>query len=356
MKKLDSFFEYKFVKKLFLIVPDNNLLEMKDFIVKFIDIPEFTISVKKKRIDLLMDLFIKYQSITDVFSNYNLYNNSSSTKEKLLIRYGESKVEEYSSSFKSRKRGKVVSRYTIEYWIKKGFSEKDSIEKISEIQKNNSLKRTPDSYKNFSTKTKLSVDYWINLGYNLNEANKLRTPFVDQCKNDLCSYIKKYGIDIGTKKYEDRCLNYKVSMSLNKQNRKSGGYVSKESLKFFVPLYKFCRRLGISKTSIYFGISGSKEYFIRDNTLSFNGGKFYDFCIPSINLIIEYNGSFWHPRTKESWRNPYIDFDSAIISEKYKRELCELRGFNMFEVWSDDNKLDKFTFLCNYITEKYYDR
>ena len=140
-------------------------------------------------------------------------------------------------------------------------------------------------------------------------------------------------------------------MVANISNRKTNGYVSKESLRFFIPLYKFCRRLGLERKDINFGVKGSREFFIKDTSLLYNGGKFYDFTIKSISLIIEYHGTFWHARRPEEWRNPFIDFNESYVNDVYKKQLAEQRGMRYIVVWSDDNKKEATNMLKVIISE-----
>ena len=281
------------------------------------------------------------------------YYSTTSTKDKIRIRYGDQKVEEYENTFSSRKRGKIVSQFSQQYWLDNGYSQQEAVNKISAIQKQNSSNRTKDSYKNFSLKTKISIDHWVNIGYTVEEAEILRNPFLLNCKNDLDSLILKYGDEIGYKKYKARCIKYTKSIKENLSSRRTGGYVSKESLKFFIPLYKFCRKLNIDKNDIYFGISGSREFFIKDKSLPINGGYFYDFCIPKLNIVVEYHGIFWHPKNIDSWRNPFSSFLEAKSKDEVKQLLAEQFGFDYYIVWSDDNKQVKFNELCNIIRLNY---
>jgi hypothetical protein len=143
-----------------------------------------------------------------------------------------------------------------------------------------------------------------------------------------------------------------------RETQKSGGYVSKESLNFFIPLYKFCRRLGIKREQINIGMHGSREFFIRDNLLVKNGGRFYDFTIRNIKFIVEYNGTFWHPRTPQEWKNPWGEYQTVLDSDNYKKKLANDIGMEYIVVWSDDNKKEKMAELQNKISclwKEYYE-
>lgn len=285
----------------------------------------------------------------------NEYENCNSVIRKLEIKYGKEILVEYKEKLKKRPKPKYCQSWDKKYWIyRKGLPEKEAEIEANKIKEKTKLNFiiSENKYRPKSVDCKNSVDYWINLGYSFDEALVLREPFLS--RNDLKSYIIKYGEDEGKIRYEKRVEKYKNSISKNKHLRNSGGYVSKESIRFFVPLYKFCRKLGIPKNHIYFGIKGSREFFIRDKNKEKNEGKFYDFTITyGINVVIEYNGTFWHPREKKEWRNPYFDYEEQLELEKYKKDLCESFGMKYYVIWDDDNKNKKMEFLKSVMLEKW---
>ena len=312
---------------------------------------EFTISKMFRMCESLIDI------ITHNINNHEKlfleYINSRSAKRKLQLRYGDARLLDYTTKLKNRDRPqKPHSIFDYRFWMQRGLSEIDSRKKVTEIQKENVKKRTKHSYKNFSEKIKYSVDYWLKLGYSLEESEILRKPYLDLMKNDLTTLIHKYGEEDGTNLWIKRCEKYKETMSKNLCNRRVAGYVSKESLRFFIPLYKFCRRLGIKRKEIYFGISGSREFFIRDDSLLKNGGKFYDFCIPKLDVIIEYHGTFWHTRKVEEWRNPWMDYDVVDTNDLYKITLAKQRNMEYHIVWSDDDLNSRYNEMCVLIRNK----
>lgn len=190
----------------------------------------------------------------------------------------------------------------------------------------------------------------MNKGYSIEESELLRLPYLAKMKNGLHDLINRYGEIEGQIKHQKRIQKYKDSMNSIISTKKSSGYVSKESLKFFLPLYKHCRKLGFKRNEIYFGISGSREFFIKDmNIKNTNCGAFFDFCIPKIKLIVEYNGTFWHPRNVEDWRNPWIDYNYAMERETYKKNLIKSRNFELIEVWSDNNMQEQLNLILEKI-------
>ena len=51
----------------------------------------------------------------------------------------------------------------------------------------------------------------------------------------------------------------------------------------------------IEDKDYYIGVEKSKEYYINNNGKIF----LYDFAVPKLNLIIEFHGIYFHPRTPE---------------------------------------------------------
>jgi len=96
---------------------------------------------------------------------------------------------------------------TIEYWIEK-FGEELGTSKFEEYKKNqsengrsskdNRLTNNPNSYTEGSIRR---IEYWIKNGYNLEES-KLIVSKVQSRGIDF--YIKKYGIDLGIKKWKEK--------------------------------------------------------------------------------------------------------------------------------------------------------
>lgn len=125
---------------------------------------------------------------------------------------------------------------------------------------------------------------------------------------------------------------------------------SKSSLKVFIPLYKVLRNLGMLRTDINFGISGSKEYFIYDkeNKTIY----FYDFTILSLNLIIEFNGTYWHPKEDNINLNKSINIEDSIKRLKQKIELAKLKGFTIIEIWDDKSEKENLIICLTVLQEK----
>jgi hypothetical protein len=259
-----------------------------------------------------------------------------------------------------------------EYWMERGYSLEESENKIVEYQKDNSKKfiqkmiNNPDMYKDIRDN---QIGFYIKKGYSLEESKNLlkyrqdtkslnffikkygeddgiikynRNIIEMGYKSSRQYYIDKYGYNIGNKKYTDILIKRIVPMSK----------ASKESVKFFTKIYNFLIEKGILKKDIYWGVNDSNEWFINKNKNLF----FYDFTIKSLKIIIEYNGTKYHPNpvkdTKETWMSlNSIEFNMKLIEDELKKSLAVSQGFDYYVVFSNDdlqlkqnqiiNKLDK---------------
>lgn len=146
---------------------------------------------------------------------------------------------------------------------------------------------------------------------------------------------------LADKIYHERCENKSVSL----------GKASKESLDIFVPIRDWLLDKEIKESDILFGIDGSKEICLydKDNKKRY----YYDFCIESLKIIIEYNGETFHPNYQkynmdylnENWEHPYnkkIKPIEVIENDRLKIINAISKGYDIHVLWSsDDNKIDK---------------
>lgn len=190
-----------------------------------------------------------------------------------------------------------------------------------------------------------SYEYYFSKGLTLSEAinERMRKGYI----NSLESYILKYGKDKGIEKFNKRkekwlnTLNSKTEEEKNEILRKklTRGFLfySKVSFDFFTELENSIKDL---KLNIKYG---KNEYFIYDKDL--NIIRFYDFTIPELKFIIEYNGSHCHVNKEKltanefkKWINPYnkSNADETIKYDEVKLNIAKKRGFNLYTVWDTD--------------------
>lgn len=259
-----------------------------------------------------------------------------------------------------------------EYWMERGYNESESIEMVSEYQKENSNKfvnKIIENPENYKGRTWNQLEYWVKNGYSENDSKLIISDKQD--KSSLNYLNSKYGKDLANeiynqsierKKYErtpDFYMEkgYTKSESLNiikYQNKKrvvKFGKSSKESLSVIIPIYNFCIDLGINDDDIYFGYEGKREFFISDIDNFF----MYDFTIKELKIIIEYNGVKFHPNPnwkedlKLNWKCVYsgMSYTEKYNFDKYKNNIAILNGFKVFTIFSDENKdefIDKMKF------------
>lgn len=69
------------------------------------------------------------------------------------------------------------------------------------------------------------------------------------------------------------------------------------------------------------------------------GYKFYDFIIPGTNILIEFDGDYWHCNPKKFPNGPEDRAQkNAIVNDLYKDKLAASNGFNLIRVWESDFK------------------
>jgi hypothetical protein len=112
------------------------------------------------------------------------------------------------------------------------------------------------------------------------------------------------------------------------------GRASKESLKIFIPLYKWLRKKGYKREDIMMGVNGSCELSLIQN----NKVVCYDFTIIPLNIIIEFNGVKFHARTLTD----HVIRGSAeksIKSDEFKKMVAENNDYSLLTIWSDEFNL-----------------
>ena len=252
-----------------------------------------------------------------------------------------------------------------EYWLEKGFNQEESLSKVNEYQKENSIKRDIKIINNpelYNSKYPTQIEYWKLKGLSTSEAKEKVSKIQDT--RSLISYIKREGEEIGTIKYNNYLKEVAYTSSRRYYTDKYGEEIgnkryseilekritpmsksSKEAFYFFLPIYRFLRKKGVSISDIYWGVGKSNEWFINFESNLF----FYDFTIPSLNIIIEYNGIKFHPNpqwdedVKENWKSLYsnINYEEKLIFDNLKRETAIKKGFEVISIYSDYNLIIK---------------
>ena len=85
-------------------------------------------------------------------------------------------------------------------------------------------------------------------------------------------------------------------------------------------------------------------------------GKIFDIFLPTLNLVIEYNGDYWHCNPKKYEPNYFHQVKNKTAKElweydKNKIDLIKEYGYNLEVVWESDYNTDKS--IINKIIKKY---
>ena len=352
------------------VVHIATLCSFNDTIIDFYN-EYYTIPSSKRKARCKLNYILYYGKAEGIkrWLEYNK-NNNISYKKKLILKYGETEGIKRWLEYKQILSEKQKERYKnttinekrkyscrcIEYWLSKGYSVDDAKEVISKMQSKSSLKRhekmTPVDYRKNNP---MCEEYWLSKGYSVDESMIMKQPYLDNFIMTKDNFIRLH--DNGEQKWNDMISKRKKSMkSYISNNHAMFGVASKESLRYFIPLYRKIRtKYNIDRKDIYFGVKGSMEYFIGHGKSYY---YMYDFTISSKRIIIEYNNLRWHPHpikmNVDEWNNWNIHGMNAQNKYDYDRIKIETainHGFDVLVIWSCDSKEYNFNKIEGFINE-----
>lgn len=212
-----------------------------------------------------------------------------------------------------------------------GYCGEDAKEKISNLAKTMSEKR---SINGNSTTT---IEYYIKRGASTEEAKSALKK--RQQTFNLKKLQDKYGLEEGLRIWKDRQTRWQYTLNLKTDEEKSeinrkklyrNGKVSKTEEKFVSML-----RESVSELETQFIIK-------KDETHNY----LYDVKVG--NIIIEFNGSFWHANPQKYKETDIINFPgNKNISAKdiwardfHKISAAENLGYKVITIWDLDFKED----------------
>lgn len=212
----------------------------------------------------------------------------------------------------------------IEYWIKKGFSLEESKLKVFEHQSKMAKKRkySDDRYPN-------QIKYWILKGFTEDDAKIKVSEYQNRFSLRICKekYGEKKGEEIFCKRQEKWLKSYKKSNFSN---------ISQE---LFWGIYDNLENK--NKFEIYFATlkNGKKTNDKTNNEYVLSIGKSFikpDFFVKNKNKIIEFDGNYYHREIPENAKRDAIrdkrimknGYDVFHINEydyhKYKKDVIQL--------------------------------
>lgn len=188
----------------------------------------------------------------------------------------------------------------------KDFVKYDGIENIEEHISNFAKSAIKDRISD------TTIQYYINKGYSIDESEELLKERQTTFSLEKC--IEKYGDENGYKRWIDRQEKW-----LNNYQRVNYSRISQE---MFIAIYKELLNVGFFD-KIYFARL-DKNNNIHENKNNYEYrlklNKSYilpDFFIPSLNLILEFDGTYYHRETTEN-KEREIRRDENIIESRYK--------------------------------------
>lgn len=279
---------------------------------------------------------------------------------------------------------KSCNTLSYKFWVFKGYSEDEAKNKIRITQANNTAKKlakyTKEEARKFNHRTK---EYYIVKGYSENEAKTIISESQKTFTLEKC--IDRHGVMEGYKSWRIRQIEWqntlqnKSKLELNLINKSKGktfgqmtekfgidrakdiitsrsikfGRASNESLTVFGPIFNYCvDELDLLPENIRLGINSSYEMslFNNDNTKHY----MYDFTILGINVIIEFNGVAFHPKTPDlNWSSPYgANGETSYYQYEEKLKVAKELGYNILVLWSDESIINNIN-LCKAFINKH---
>ena len=288
------------------------------------------------------------------------------------------KFKEYSRELLKEQRIKHKGRKDrtatqIGYWLKKGYSEEEAAEKLRERQLTFTLEKCIKKYgkeegrkryldrqikwqetiknkedQSFHRLKSMSLEMFIERGMTIDDYCKHRKN-KDKSDEYLLRKTKEYvisnNLELNTETFNQYYYRFKRDLL------KIRGFASRESLRYFIPLYKFCRRNWIERDDIMIGLSGSKEFtIVRDIPRKGKRGHLFrafrfDFTILSKKLIFEYNHIDFHPDPDimgEKFDDFTVPLSNMPAKEKYEYDKLKMRtarehGYDLHIIWSHED-------------------
>jgi len=352
--KINAFFSLKVISKIITQI-DISPEQMKELSLL---LDAYKWQNFKYHWELIADL-IKFHHPNYIERYNTCITNNYSSDEYMNARYGNN--SEYINYLKRTKsdQGRKNFANCTDYWLSKGFDYDTALEKVYSIQRDRN-KRAIESVKSDPDVSPRRLGFWIRRGYSELDAKNILSEL--QCR-DLQFFINKYGSDEGCEKYyamlkkrqatwfartdEERAVinaskgktfeelvstwGHERAVSIIKSRTSENTKISKESIKFFMNLD--CLLGDYSKFSIT-GYKGPERFVITPNGLIF-----VDYFLNG--KVIEYYGSFWHadPRIfQEDEIHPVINTACKDIwkTDADRIDLLNKLGHNVLIVWSSD--------------------
>lgn len=266
-----------------------------------------------------------------------LFYNGDNTKinERIYKRqktFNDKSINEINDINKRKGLGYNVAFIANKYCI----SEKEAYQKIAnrKLRKVNSYKQYLNNIGGYKKEwSARCIEYYIKQGLTEQEAIITRRNKFDT--RSLEAIIKRRGVDVN----EAKKIQHNTALKCKKTFESKTPEEIKEVL---IKRTKFCKKYS-NKSKKYFDrlvkllnldltyLYADFEYFIYCNNKIF----WYDFTIPELKIIIEYNGIIFHPRNKDTWVSTV---EESINKDRNKYDVATSKGFTVLYVWENEEQ------------------
>lgn len=202
-----------------------------------------------------------------------------------------------------------------EYWMKRGYSEQESVKIVGNLQDTRSVKSIVARYQVSDI-----------------EALQIQELVSDKCRETFYKRPEE----------ERRNITLKRTKFFKRYSKASSNFFAKLLKKAQIP----------SDIKVYLD---DNEYFIWDYSDN-KSIRFYDFTIPALSIIIEYNGIIFHPRVKDTIFNTV---ENSVRVDTLKKRLATDNGFEILYFWEKidnvEESLEKFSQIIKNKIEEIYE-
>jgi hypothetical protein len=238
---------------------------------------------------------------------------------------------------------KKRSRNCKEFWILKGFSEEESVLKVKEVMidiHTKTFKKFKDNPEKYASKYTSKIEYYLNKGFSEKDANeelsKRQTTFsLDKC-------IERYGEVEGFNRWKKRQDDWTNTMDskteeekieINRKKMMNGSGYSKISQEIFHKIQSYYPENNIRYEEL------NSEFVVYDNKEK----KYYkyDYVDFTKKKVIEFNGDYWHCnpiKYNEDYVHPILNKSAKELWEKdkIKKSWIENKGYILFTIWESE--------------------
>lgn len=222
------------------------------------------------------------------------------------------------------KKSKDQNVFCLEYWIKKGFSEGEAMTKREEFRFKRTVEHIMKS-RNVSKEEAKKIQQEINSKWQTTMNEKENIVEINKSKGRTFEQLVE---SHGEKKASEIIQRRLTSIKHGKQ------FYSDSSKRFFD---RVVEELELSEKSIK---RGNNEIYLLDTELKKH--YYYDFCDIENNIIVEFNGIMFHPKSNVDyslWKQLYTGKDAETVKalDDRKKEIATKQGFKVITVWEDED-------------------